>query len=107
MGVEAARHEHPVGRVARRQRCDELVDRAEVEVAGCTGGKRHVARRADAVVDPDLVEATRPGIQRPFVERHVRDARIVVEDLLRAVAVVRVVVDDQDAITAVREQRPR
>jgi hypothetical protein len=38
------------------------------------------------------------------MERHVRHTWVGVEDLLRAIAVVRVVVDDQDALAAVGER---
>src|SRR5262249_41943142 len=86
------------------QRRDELVDAAEVEIAGRAGGEWHVTGRAGAAPGADLVQATRAGGQRPFVERHVGDASVAVEDVLRAVAVVGVVVDDQYARATIGER---
>jgi hypothetical protein len=105
--VESARHEHPAGRMPFRQRRDDLVERAQVEIAGRARGKGDVARGASSVAVPDLVDASRPRVQRPLVERDVRHAGVGVEDLLRAVAVVRVVVDHENPFTAISERGGR
>ena len=45
-----------------------------------------------------LVRPARARIERPLVDRHVEDGRVVAEDVLRAVAVVDVPVDDRHAL---------
>ena len=45
-----------------------------------------------------------PGIERPLVGADEEHARILVEDVLRAVAVVRVEVEDPDPFTGVGER---
>ena len=58
-----------------------------------------------------LGERAGAGVERPLVERHVHHARVAVEDVLRAVAVVGVVVDDEHPLAPVgqraRPRRPR
>ena len=55
----------------------------------------------------DLVEAARARVHRPLVHRDVQHPRVVVEDVLRAVAVVGVVVDDQPPARLGRPARRR
>ena len=50
----------------------------------------------------DFVELTGAGIEGRLVHRHVEHLRIALEDVLRAIAVVNVVVDDRDPIDAER-----
>ena len=56
---------------------------------------------------PDTVSSSAPvpGIQRVLVERDVRDPRVGVEDVLGAVAVMGVVVDDQHPLAPIGERR--
>ena len=72
--------------------CDGL-PRREVAVVAGPGGQREV----DEVV-PLLVRAARARVERPLVERHEENRVVARDDVLRAVAVVDVPVDDRDAL---------
>ena len=91
---------------------DDQVRREIVDApAGCATVKasrkmslpvRGRQRRVDDVADAGLVLGAGAGIERHLVGRAVEHARIVPEDVLRAVAVVHVPVDDGDALGAMR-----
>ena len=57
--------------------------------------------------DADVVESSRPGVERPFVHRHVHHVGVGPEHVLRAVPVVCVPVDDHDPLTTITEVRGR
>ena len=81
-----------------------LVDGAEVHVAGRALGDGHVegVPRAGAR-RPVSVSAPVPGYSGYSWMRDVQDAGVAVEDVLRAVAVVGVVVDDDDPLAPLGE----
>ena len=95
MGVEPGRNQHPGGREVLDRRRHHGVERVEVDVAGRARGEREVERRAHTGADAGLVEPSGARIQRPLVQRDVEHIGRRLEDLLRAVAVVRVPVDDE------------
>ena len=103
--VEAGGDDQPRRLERRDARRDHVVDRAQVDVAGGAGRHRHVHREAAPVAGADLVGAAGAGVERPLVQADEQHARIVVEDGLRAVAVVRVVVEDQHPLAARGERR--
>jgi hypothetical protein len=103
VAVEAGREEQPRRRECRRRRGDELVHRLQQHVARRTGGQGHVHGRAGTGTGAGLVEAARERIERELVERHVQDARVLVEGVLRAVAMVGVPVEDQHALASRRQ----
>ena len=79
-----------------------LVDRADLE--------RHVDGEARARARADLVGRAGARVERILVRRDVQHVRIALEDVLRAVAVVDVVVDDRHARrrrASARARRPR
>ena len=95
MGVEAGGHEHPGGREPLDRRCHHLVDRRERGVTGGAGRKREVDRRPRRRRAAGLGGAAGAGIERRLMRRHVEHARVVPEDVLGAVAVVHVPIEDQ------------
>ena len=96
MGVEAGGDEQPVGAMRLDDRGDEFVERLAIHVAGVCGGEGEVAvghRRPARLAGPPG-----SGVEGRLVRRHVQDAVVVVEDVLGAVAVVHVPVDDGHAL---------
>ena len=93
-----------VGAKRSSDRGDDLVERAQVDVA--RGARRHrdVQRRAAPAPAPVSSTTTVPGVQRPLVIADEQHARIVVEHGLRAVAVVGVVVEDHDPLALVGQR---
>jgi hypothetical protein len=107
VAVEAGGDEDEVRRELARDREDDLVERAcELGIAEA-GGERQVERPAGAGAGADLGDRAGPGIDAVLVRRHVEDARVVLEEMLRAVAVMQVPVDDADAADTRRAQRRR
>ena len=104
VGVEAGGDEQPGRGEALDERGDDLVERRQVDVAGGVGRHRHVHRGADGVALAGLVVPAGPGVQRPLVVADEQHPRIGVERGLRAVAVMGVDVDDDDALAGVGQR---
>ncbi len=107
MSVKAGRDEHRLGRVLID---DRLHQRGEGmgEVAVATARRqRDVDGEALALPHPALVQPAGPRVQRPLMQGDVEHLAIRQEGGLRPVAVVRVPVDDGDALVAKREQPAR
>ncbi len=68
------------------------------------GGRGKLTVVPDGADAADLLGRAGPGVQRVLVERDVEDARVVPEDVLGAVAVVGVDVDDQHSLALVGQQ---
>ncbi len=79
-----------------------LVDRVRRAV-----GQRHVHRVTGAFASAELVGGAGAGIERPLVQRAEQHPRIVPEDVLRAVAVMHVEVDDRHAREPAAQRRLR
>ena len=71
------------------------------------GGSGKLMVRPGAPGATGLGGAARPRVRRPLMRRHVEDPRVVPEDVLRAVAVMDVPVDDEHAFSLVHERRRR
>ena len=101
--VEAGRHQDQVGREAGDRRLDRVAEHACVLLVSGPGRKGDVQRRRP------LVERTAAArVERPLVQRDEEDALVVLQDRLRAVAVVHVPVDDRHSPrVAVVQQPPR
>ena len=84
-----------------------VVDGQQVDVARGARRQREVQRRAETLAGAGLGEGAGARVERPLVERHVHHAPVAVEDVLRAVAVVGVVVDDEHALAPCRERGGR
>ena len=97
--------EQPRGLEALGQGADDVVDAGPVDVARGARGKREVDGGAQARPGADLPQPARARVQRVLVERHVGHARVGPEDVLRAVAVVGVVVDDEHPLSPVGQDR--
>ncbi len=79
-------------------RQDRDFERLAESVAAVAGAKRGVD---DLVVLAALAERAGAGIERHLVGRGVEHVRVAPEDVLRAVAVMDVEIDDRDALGAV------
>ena len=90
MRVEARRDEDEVGLEGAHGRLDRARERGLVLGVARAGGKREVHRRLRLVVRP-----ARPRIERPLVERDEEHRVVVAADLLRAVAVMTIEVQDR------------
>ena len=97
MSVESARDEDQVGAECDCGRRDDALDDADVFRIAAAGGHRHVERRAETAADAGLAMAARARIERELMRRDVRHVRIVLEAVLRAVSVVHIPIEDQDA----------
>ena len=86
-------------------RNDDVVNRGPGNVAGRTRRERHVDRRAHGDTAPPLVEHSCAGVQGGLVDRREQHPRIVIEDVLGAVAVMRIDVDDRHPLTCSSECR--
>ena len=99
VSIEAGGDDQPVGRERLDHRHDHLVERGPVHVASRAGRERQVQVGSGRLAPPGLGEPSGARVQRRLVGRHVQDARVVVEDVLGAVAVVDVPVDDRHPLT--------
>src|SRR6185312_7130101 len=79
-----------------------LAKRSAVRLGSALGGQRDVRGVPCAGAAADLPRSTRAGIERILMERYEQHVRILVERVLRSVAVVYVPVDDRDARHAAR-----
>ena len=91
MGVEARRDQHEVGLECPHGRLDALVPGPEVVLVRGAGRQRHVHQRLVLILRP-----TGAGIERPLVHRDEEHRRVRSKDVLGAVSVVDVPVDDRD-----------
>ena len=92
MRVEPGRDDHEVGLERPDRRLDDVLERRFVLGVARARGERDVD---DPL--PVRVRPARSRPERPLVQRHREDARIVTEQRLGAVPVVHVEVDDRDA----------
>ena len=97
MRVESRRYDQQVGREVVEPRQDRRFERLAEHVAAVAGAQRRVD---DLVVLAGLAERAGAGIERHLVGRRVHDGSVVPEDVLGAVAVVDVEIDDGDALDA-------
>lgn len=98
VGVEASAHEQQIRIEFGKQRREHVVDGGEVGVVVAAGRERHVRGRPLAVALTCFADLAGPWVEPPFVNRAVEHVVAVVEDVLDAVAVVDVPVDDGDAV---------
>ena len=97
MRVEAGGNDDQVGPEIVERRQDARVERLAEQVAAGAGRQR----RVDDVAGAGLVLGAGAGIERHLVGRAVEHRRVVPEDVLGAVAVMDVPVDDGDPLGAV------
>ena len=98
VAVEAGADEHEL-RLDPRGEVGQLVgELREILAPRRAERRRQVARGAQAVAGARFVGGAGAGVERPAVDREESDAAVVVEHVLRAVAVVHVPVDDEHAI---------
>ena len=102
MRVEAGREEHHLGTelvAAPAPRCRRPTSRKPCEPVPAGSGTLTMLRAGDL--------GAAVGIERVLERAHHQHALVVLEDVLGAVAVVHVEVDDRDALEAVRFERVR
>ena len=76
-----------------------------VVVAICrTGLERHVQRKPRALAPPNIVGRAGARIERILMRRDVQHTRVLVENPLRAVAMMHVVIHDDDPLHAERQR---
>ena len=96
MRVEAGRHQEQLRVEPLDRRHDPLVERQEVLLVAGAGAQWNVHGRVALFVRP-----AGSGIEGPLVQRDEEHRVVRPEDLLRAVPVMNVVVDDRDSADAV------
>src|ERR1041385_7939812 len=95
--VEAGAHQNEVGLETAGSRHELLLEcRQDLRITG-SRSQRYVQRRADPFACSCFGSTSRPGICAVVVRAEVKDGVVVVEDVLRAVAVVVVEIDDENA----------
>ena len=110
MGVEAGADRSPVAAGFWRRTCSKppLKSVADSRLADVPNSTGRLSVGAQAAPGAGLVRVARAGIERPAVDREEADLRVVPKHGLRAVAVMDVPIDDQDAVQAqVRATRQR
>ena len=105
VAVEAGRDQQPRCPVGLDGRNDDVVDCSPSNVAGRAGREWHIDGSADRATAPPLVEHSCAGVQGRLVDRRKQHSRVVVEDVLGAVAVMRVDVNDRHPLTCIGERR--
>ena len=102
MRVEAGRYDHQIGPPGAHQRQHHPVHRQRVLGVPAAGRQRHVHGVPASGAGAGLAGgAGRPRVPRVLVQRYVQHVGACVEDLLRAVAVVDVGIEDQHPAAAV------
>ena len=99
MGVVAGGDEQPRRPEPFGQGDDHVVDGGEVGLPRRMGRKWEVHSEAGPGAGARLIGRPGSRVERPLVERDERDPIVAIEDLLGAVAMVRIPVDDQDSFT--------
>src|SRR5258708_6947913 len=94
-GVEAGREEEDVGSEAPQGGEDPALDRFGVAVVAGAGGQWHVDGEALAGPSPGFARGAGAGVKGELVGAGVEDVGSCLEDVLRAVAVVDVEVEDR------------
>ena len=104
MCVKASRDEHPGWLELVNDRCGNLLECAKKDVAIGATREGDIDGAIDRVPTPYFCSGARTWIERPLVSRHVEDLRRVPKDLLSAVSVVDVPVNDKDTFSYSRER---
>ena len=102
MGVETGRDDDEIGRERLDARQDHGLHRLAEGFAAVARPERRID---DLVMLAALADRSGAGIVRHLMGGSVHDGRIVPEDVLRAVAVMDVEIDDRDPLGAVRGLR--
>ena len=103
MAVEAGRDDHPGGDEGLDGLRQHLVQRRSIGVTRGPWWEGKIDGRAHPWPLPRLLEPTGARIERELVHRDVQHPRVRVEGGLRAVAVVGVPIDDDDALASMGE----
>ena len=97
MGIEAGRDQDELRPEGQRLRSEFLIKRANQFVIARAGRQRHVQGEAGPCTPPHLIARAGSGIAGVLVRAEVQDGRVVVEDVLGAVAVVDIPIDEEEA----------
>src|ERR1700682_1837165 len=97
VGVEAGRHQQQLWTERRECRADLLFPGAEKNRISAATCERNIE---DVAMRPALAGTSGPRIERVLMGRRVEDLGIILETVLRAVAMVNVEVEYPDAATA-------
>src|SRR5262249_17118983 len=97
VAVEAGRHQHELGRELPTDRDDHLGEGAAELLVSEAGGGRGGGRATGSGTPPRPPWTPRPGVARGRVRGAREHVGITLEEVLRAVPVVQVPVDDDDA----------
>ena len=104
--IEAAGDQDQLGLEALERGDHHIDERELVRLAAAAGRQRNVERRADTMTITDVAdEAATDRIVVVLVQRDRQHARVVIERVLGAVAVVDIPVHDRNALEAVVELR--
>ena len=101
MGVESARYEDEAGAETAHDGFDDLLEGETILGVAAARRKGDVHVRALRLAGADLISLAGAGVERVLVGRTVEHVWVVVERVLRAVAVVNVDIDDRDAFQPV------
>ena len=106
MGIEAGRKQDRVGAIVIDDPHDVILDRAQVSRVAGAFRKGNVLRESAAFVEADLVRRAGPWIERVAMHRRVVHIVAIFEQMLRAIAVMHIEVEDEDAIDSVLLAQP-
>ncbi len=97
MGVEACRNDDQIRSELLEHRGHESAPHGDIVRVSATSFERNIQRKAKTLASSDLRRVAGAWVERKLMSGHVEDARVVVENPLRAVAVVHVEVNNRDA----------
>ena len=100
VGVETARHQYDFGAECKRGGHEESLQRAYVFCVATTRRQGDVEGGSNASTDSGLDGVSRSGVVRVLMGRNVQNRGILLEEVLSAVSVVNVPVEDQDPLDA-------
>src|SRR5215216_1146751 len=106
VGVETGRDQDRLGPELSQHGQENPGENRRIEVFPRTSRQRYVSREAQPFPFPHLAGPARPRVEGTLMYREVKDAGVTVEDILGAVAVVHVPVQDGDPFRPSRKGVP-
>ena len=97
MRIKANRNEHQLRMIALGEREEQTVEDLLIAFVADARWQRHVDCEAGAIAFADLAPVAGAWIMRVLMRRKLQHARGVVEDILRPVPMVHIVIDDEHA----------
>lgn len=107
MGVVAGGNQDPIWLKLLNNRCDDSAKGMAIDVATRSGRKRQVDGKAGSRPASHLVNPSAPRVERKLVQRQVEDIGILFKEVLGAVAVMNVKINDGHSLSAVDQVSSR